>query len=249
MKKLIAQKISDKTKRDYQILAEEFSQTRQHCWPIFKQLVKPLQSGERVLDIGCGNGRLAKLLVNKNVRYLGIDNCAPLIKLAQENFLSHPQINFQAGDILQIPVEADSFDTVFCLAMLHHLPSADYRRQALAEMKRVVKPNGRIILMVWNLYQCRYWKYLIKYSLDKLFHKDLSSIISDLSANQLDIGDVFIPWRLSNKEIVQRYYHAFCPKELKKLVKQTNLKIIKHYFSPHRRNLLIIAQKKSPHLG
>ncbi|MCK4968431.1 MAG: class I SAM-dependent methyltransferase, partial [Candidatus Aenigmarchaeota archaeon] len=117
MKKLIAQKILEKTKQDYQFLAEEFSRTRQHCWPSFKQLVRPLRLGEKVLDIGCGNGRLAKLLVEKKIDYLGIDNCAPLVKLAQENFLSYSQINFQVGDILQIPVGKNNFDAVFCLAM------------------------------------------------------------------------------------------------------------------------------------
>ena len=234
------------TKNYFSENAEAFSGSRNYLWPELEDLKKYTKEGERILDLGCGNGRLAKLLVEKKIDYLGIDNCAPLVKLAQENFLSYSQINFQVGDILQIPVGKNNFDAVFCLAMLHHLPSVDYRRQALEEMKRVVKPDGKIILMVWNLYQYRYWKYLIKYSLYKLFHKDLSLIIPDLSAGQMDFGDLFIPWHLSNREIVQRYYHAFCFKELKKLVKQTNLKIVNHYFSPNRRNFIIIAKKNKP---
>lgn len=61
MKTETAQKILEKTKRDYEQLAEEFSNTRANLWFELQELAKYVKGGDKILDLGCGNGRLYEL--------------------------------------------------------------------------------------------------------------------------------------------------------------------------------------------
>ena len=54
---------------EYDAFAEEFSATREQSWPEFDKLKKHLQKGDRILDLGCGNGRLRKFLDEKLIPF------------------------------------------------------------------------------------------------------------------------------------------------------------------------------------
>lgn len=147
------------------------------------------------MDAGCGNGRLADFLKDEPIKYTGIDNSKELLKIAKKKY---PKLTFRHGDILKLPFPKAYFDSVWCIAVLHHLPAKSLQLKALKEMKRVLKKNGVLLLTVWNLWQKKYRKYINK----KTRH-------------------AFIPWGPEKK--VKRFYYAFTKEELCKLICQAGL--------------------------
>lgn len=219
-------------KANYQAVAEAFNNTRKkEIWPEIKTLAQNIKDGERILDVGCGNGRLLESLQNKNIEYLGIDQSENLIKLAAENY---PNYRFKVGDLLELSqTKEHNFDWVFCLAVFHHLPSTSLRVQALKQLKNKIKPEGKIIISVWNLWAQKKYRLLIwKFYFLKLLGK-----------HKMKFGDVLFSWKNSQEQNVsQRYYHAFSRRQLKKIVKMANLKISDFYQNKY--NYWLIINKK-----
>ncbi len=108
-----------------------------------------LQPGEQVLDVGCGTGTLA-LEVARRVghagRVAGVDPGAEQIARARAKAVRHhAPVEFKLGVIEQLPFADQTFDVVFATLMMHHLP-ASLKRQGLAEIARVLKPGGRLVI-------------------------------------------------------------------------------------------------------
>jgi ubiquinone/menaquinone biosynthesis C-methylase UbiE len=108
-----------------------------------------IQPGEQVLDVGCGTGTLAlevQRRVGKAGRVAGIDPSAEQIARARAKAARRNMpIDFQIGVIEQLPFPDQMFDVVFSTLMMHHLP-APLKRQGLAEIARVLKPGGRLVI-------------------------------------------------------------------------------------------------------
>ncbi len=230
MDRKYAEYLLKKTKEDYNLIADDFSRTRSVIWPetevLFNEYLIP---GEKVLDLGCGNGRYFTLFKEKRIDYFGIDFSEKLIEIAKNKY---PEGNFQTGDALHLPFTEKFFDKVYSIAILHHIPSKEYRLQFLKEIKRILKPGGTLILTVWKFHQFKEIDLLFKYTILKLFGK-----------SKLDWKDIFEPW---GKKI-KRYYHWFSKRELENLIKEVNFKIerigiIKNE-KGNRRNIYLIAQK------
>ena len=96
------------------------------------------QPGERILDIGCGDGALTEQLVAAGARVLGIDNSAPMLEAARQRGLDVEQHNAAA-----LPFD-QQFDAVFSNAALHWLPEASHPA-VLAGVYRALKPGGRFV--------------------------------------------------------------------------------------------------------
>jgi ubiquinone/menaquinone biosynthesis C-methylase UbiE len=108
-----------------------------------------LQPGEQVLDVGCGTGTLAIEAAHRvglAGHVTGIDPGEQQIARARVKATqSHVDIDFLVGVIEQLPFPDQTFDVVFSTLMMHHLP-APLKRQGLAQIARVLKPGGRLIL-------------------------------------------------------------------------------------------------------
>lgn len=235
MERKYAEYLLKKTKEDYNLIAEDFSSKREVAWEEFNFLKDWMFAGEKFLDLGCGNGRFIELFKEQNIEYFGVDNSERLIKIAKERY---PQETFQTVDALNLPFPDNFFDKVLCVAVLHHIPSDEYRIRFLSEAKRVLKPGGALILTVWHLWQKKSaWGFLLRNIFLKLAGK-----------SKLDFFDVFVPWKNSQGEIrAQRYFHCFTRKELQKLAENVGLKIRKVNLFPMsggHSNLLLIAEKR-----
>ena len=221
--------ILEKTKENYNLIAKEFSATRREIWEELKFLFEDLKEGEKVLDLGCGNGRWYKVFKEKKVNYFGIDNSEELIEIAKENF---PDAKFLVGDALNLPFPDNFFDKVYSIALLHHIPSEDFRIKVLEEAKRVLKSGGILILTCWKIHQWREIFALLKYTLLKLIGK-----------SKLDFKDLFLPW---GKKML-RYYHFFTKRELENLLKKAGFEILESGVVKNKRgnrqNYYIVCKK------
>jgi len=212
---------------DYNLISEDFSRTRQNPWPETKFLFDNIKRGNKILDLGCGNGRFYQFLKDKDIDYIGIDSSLRLIEKAKERY---PDVDFRAADALNLPFSDNSFDKVFSIAVLHHIPSKEFRLKFLREAKRVLKNKGTLILTVWKLRRKEEWLLFFKYTFLKLIDK-----------SKLDFKDILKPW--GNKTL--RYYHWFSERELIKLVKKEGFKIkevgIVKNKKGNRQNIYLIA--------
>src|SRR4030043_722081 len=208
MDKDFAKYLLEKTKEDYNLIAEDFSKTRQSIWPETQFLLdKYSVAGEKILDLGCGNGRYFEYFKNKNLNYFGTDISEKLIEIAKKKY---PGVNFQAADGLSLPFSDNFFDKLLSIAVLHHIPSKELRIHFLKEAKRILKPGGILILTVWNFKEIKEFSLLFK-----------SIVLKILGLSKLDFGDFLEPWSKKTK----RYYHYFLKNELIDLIKEAGFEI------------------------
>ena len=222
-----------KIRDDYNKIADIFNKTRDYLPLDVVNLGKYINQNDKVLDLGCGNGRLFEL-VSKKGEYYGVDISARLVEIAKERY---PQAQFFLFDGLNLPFQDNFFDKVFCLAVFHHIPSEKYRLQFLKEIRRVLKPEGILVLTVWNLLpKKKTRRLLLKYTILKLIGK-----------SKLDFFDIHFPWKDSRgKIIINRYVHIFRTGELKELFKSTGflvqeIKVLKR--SAKESNIFVLAKK------
>jgi SAM-dependent methyltransferase len=97
------------------------------------------------LDVGCGTGVLAERLAGAGYRMVGVDPSAGMLEMLEART---PLVRAVHASGTSLPFDDDSFDLVLTVAVMHHIADPDDVRQTLAEMVRVVKPSGRVL--VWD---------------------------------------------------------------------------------------------------
>jgi SAM-dependent methyltransferase len=109
------------TKASYQATAEDFTRNVADLAPMesIKKFVSLLPAGAKIIDIGCGSGRDAKIFTEKGVSVLGIDFCQNFIDIAKINA---PGAEFQLVDIETATFEPSSFDGAWACCSLLHIP-------------------------------------------------------------------------------------------------------------------------------
>lgn len=130
----------DSLKRD----KKRRSQERQ-CYEIILSSLK-ITPGKKILDIACGWGEVLALAKEKGLEVFGIDISKHAIKLARERIGGG---NLQVAQAEKLPFKDNTFDYIVCIGSLEHFDSPE---KALKEISRVIKPNGRILIRVPNLY-------------------------------------------------------------------------------------------------
>lgn len=242
MNKQTQKELLDIVKKNYQEIAKHFSETREkHLWPALLELAKDVPDKSKILDAGCGNGRLVRAFLEKEINYLGVDNSKELIEQAKLKYVSEnisldnktklkikgADIDFKIADILDLgAVKSFDFDYVFSIAVLQHIPGKTLQIQSLRQLKNKVKKDGKIILSVWNMWSPE-WE-----ARGKSFRKQIwrCYFLGLIGKNKMDFGDIVFDWKNPEGEKVsRRYYHAFRKRELKKIIKKSGLRVEKIY--------------------
>ena len=97
----------------------------------------------RALDVGCGQGLLARRLAGRCEEVIGIDVDHDTLVCAKAASHSEHGITFMEGDVMTHPLPADSFDLITAVATLHHLPL----RPALARFQKLLRPGGMLAVI------------------------------------------------------------------------------------------------------
>ena len=141
------------------------------------------QPGEQVLDVACGTGALTRLLakaVGPEGRLVGLDLSPDMLAVARRIPLN--QIEWREGSADAMPFVDGSFDVVCCAFGLMFFPD---QPAALREMRRVLKPGGRLLAMVWGpIHKCP-GQMATQKSWQRYFDPDYSSLF----ALQHSLGD------------------------------------------------------------
>ena len=104
----------------------------------------PPEQGMKVLDVGCGTGVHLNLYRNAECDVYGIDNSPSMLDVARKRLGAGADLRL--GDIAQLPYDDGQFELVLCMLVLHEMDQLS-RMAVIAEMKRVIKPNGHILLI------------------------------------------------------------------------------------------------------
>jgi len=112
---------------------------------VVRKLQPLLTVDAQMLDVGCGTGDLSIALFEKTaVRVVGVDFCRPMLEFAARKA---PQLRFVEGDALRLPFASSAFDAVTIGFGLRNLSSVE---QGLAELRRVLKPQGWVAILEFS---------------------------------------------------------------------------------------------------
>ncbi|MCF7917636.1 class I SAM-dependent methyltransferase [Candidatus Gracilibacteria bacterium] len=204
---------------EYDQFAKDFSRTRQGDWPEFDLIFPHLHKGDRILDLGCGNGRLRKFLSSDIIpqgQYFGLDISEELLRFARTEF---PKDHFFRGDFAKkLPFGTDNFNMVISIAAFHHLLSQADQLSFLGECHRILRSGGILFLTTWKLPRKYFW----------------SNFLAGRWKNWI------IPFGVEKHF---RTYRKVSDSELRKLLKKSKFKVISADLFRNK-NYVAIAKKK-----
>ena len=199
-------------------IAESYAYTRLKPWNI---VLKPINFGTKVFgDMGCGPGQNIQFILEKSekIRVIGVDISRKMLVIAAKRLKKrglYGRTDLVEADLEFLPFRDNAFHGLAYIASIHHLPSREARLRTILEAKRVLKPNGKVIVTVWALFQKRFLKEILRRAVLKLLGKEES------------IRDIYVPWRYKG-ETYYRYYHLFTPWELKSLIRSAGLILLEY---------------------
>ncbi|MDZ7844881.1 MAG: class I SAM-dependent methyltransferase [Anaerolineales bacterium] len=223
----------------YQTFAGDFSETRQRLQPGVIQVLEKTGTGEKILDLGCGNGEVARKLMEQSNPpiYTGVDFSQKFLAETPTDLPPGSRCEFIHLDLTttdwvsQLPCR--KYNLVFAFAVLHHLPGDKLRRQVCANIRRHLTGDG--------VFYHSNWQFLKSPRLRKRI-QPWSSI--DLNSDQVDEGDYLLDWKRGGYGL--RYVHYFTSRELKLLAKDTGFEVVDSFYSDGKEGNLALYQKWKP---
>lgn len=217
----------------YDQIADKFSETRSHFWPDLAFISSYISDGDKILDFGCGNGRLLEILKDKKIEYEGADVSRKLIDIAkskypERNFIKlngqgslpenkaqimignninelptmkeYPKTGLSQRFVAGKPFQDNYFNKIVSVAVFHHFPE-EYAQKIAQELFRIIKPQGMIIVTVWNLAQERFKKFVKNGS-----------------------RDLYIPFKDNEGKRFERYHRFYAKEDLERIFSAAGFK-------------------------
>jgi SAM-dependent methyltransferase len=132
------------TRLSYEATASTYAENVSALAPIesIEKLISVLIPTPRILDIGCGSGRDAKIFQSMGAEVIGIDFCASLLEIAKAHA---PSVDFQLMDIEELDFPEETFDAVWAASSLLHLPKS-VLPHVLARIHAILEEDGYFYL-------------------------------------------------------------------------------------------------------
>ena len=228
-----AARLIELNKDFYTRFGDSFSATRHRIHPGVRRVLEMLKGDENILDLGCGNGELARELAKRNHHgpYLGVDFSLPLLRDAE----SQPEgfsATFQQIDLTQLSVNSiqslvlsdaegsatDHLSLITAFAVLHHIPSMDMRLNILRVVRKLLSADGSFIHSNWQFLNS-----------EKLKARIQPWEAVAISRSEVDAGDYLLDWRSGGAGF--RYVHHFDEGELQELAEASGFSVIETFYS------------------
>lgn len=223
----------------YTRFGASFSATRQRIQPGVRRILEMLKGDEDILDLGCGNGELARELAKHGHHgsYLGVDFSLPLLREA-ESYAEGFSAKFMEVDITRLPAirgqllaiseqlaVTDRWSLITAFAVLHHIPSHALRLEILKTIRQLLEPEGRFIHSNWQFLNSERLKARIQ-----------PWEAAAISRSQVEAGDYLLDWRSGGKGL--RYVHHFSEEELSELAERSGFRVSEMFYSDGERGNL-----------
>lgn len=229
----------------YTRFSDSFSATRHRIQPGVRRALEMLKGDQHILDLGCGNGKLVRVLAKRGHRgaYLGLDFSLPLLREAEAQSAGF-SATFHAMDIATLAtdrqsqdstfsLDPSSFDIVFSFAVFHHIPSRELRSSILRAIHQLLKPDGLFIHSNWQFLNS-----------EKLKARIQPWETVAISESELESGDYLLDWRSGGTGL--RYVHHFEEDELGGLAKAAGFKVVDTFYSDGETGNLGLYQAWKP---
>jgi SAM-dependent methyltransferase len=112
-----------------------------------KSFIKKINPNEKVLDFGCGIGRILEYDLFGNADYYGVDISPEMIKNARLKWENRPHSNFYLYDGASLPFESETFDYVISTWVFQHIIEDDKFKELIAELAKRLRPNGTLLFI------------------------------------------------------------------------------------------------------
>ncbi|MFX1293572.1 MAG: class I SAM-dependent methyltransferase [Promethearchaeota archaeon] len=227
----------------FEKIAKDWDRLRGTPWPVLIDFFEKFNRLDNfcngfLLDLGCGNGRHTLFFADKTDYLIGVDFSFNLLKIANKkrNLKDIKNVSFVMADITALPFKKDIFSGILFLATLHHNPMQKNRIDSLKEIEQILKKDSYCLISVWRKWQKRFFWH---------FFKQVFKYIFNFKSFK-EFGDILIPWKKQDGRIVQRFYHLFSQREMKKLLQKTDFQVVfmKNFGgSSQRDNIFTIIRK------
>ncbi len=251
MDKLITEKLLILNREFYAAFAQHFAASRPVSDPALTAILPYIPPRARVLDVGCGNGRLALLLnrERQGATYVGIDAAPALIEAArvQTNQITNISAQFHVADVTQPNWTSDvghwtlstgHWTLITCLAVLHHIPGFDIRARVLRDMAGLLYPGGRLILSTWQFLEN-----------ERMRRKIVDWAEVGILEKTLEQGDYLLDWKRGGRGL--RYCHLVNEAEVEQLAAASGLRVRETFRAGGREGNLslfaILESLSAPH--
>jgi tRNA (uracil-5-)-methyltransferase TRM9 len=204
----------------YQDFALSFSATRRRLQPGVRKVVEQFTPTAKILDLGCGNGELARELSHRGHSgdYTGLDFSAELLEQARIGVPAN--FCFQLADLScsgwDAQLKSEFFDYILAFAVLHHLPGIELRLQILQKVRSLLRPGGRFVHSEWQFLNS-----------PRMVARIQPWGVIGLAPSDIDDGDYLLDWRQGGHGL--RYVHYFTEDELASLANAAGFEITESY--------------------
>ncbi len=231
MREEIVALLTDLNRKFYDGFAETFATSRGKSEPGLERILQDIQPGSHVLDLGCGQGRVASLLPG-GCTYVGLDFSHEMLRQARQRTPADVDAQFVLADLLEETwptLVSGEFTWIVLRAVLHHIPGRENRQKLVNQAAGLLTPTGRLVLANWQFMEVpRLRQRLLDWNAVNLISEDVES------------GDYLLDWRRDGYGL--RYVHWVDEAETLKLAADAHLQVDMLFRADgHQNNLTLYA--------
>lgn len=210
----VVRRLGQLNREFYRRFARSFADTRREPQPGFLQLADYLPPRcQGLLDVGCGEGRLGRFLLDHGrvQSYHGLDASQALLDIAGERV----EGRFWRRDLLQAGAldGLGRYEAVACLAVLQHIPGRHNRLRLMIEMGQHLAPGGRLLVSTWQFLTS-----------ERQRKKVVDWAEAGLAPEMVEANDYLLTWRRGGRGL--RYVTYIDEVEIRALAKEAGLETV-----------------------